>query len=179
MEKPLETAQVGPKVGWERASRNHQGGANSVNQVDGFSHIASTAGSDKEQWPLSECLSGRKLPPALTPMPDNSVPPLMSLMPFNLLSLCWSSEGVSPIKSVHGPFKRNSQIAQQFLSSTASIPSGFYSQKLWQHLFLALEPWAGGLDVVLGPLVPEISLLSFICHTWVWKQPILPLCPFY
>ena len=62
MEKPLETAWVGLKVGWGRASKNHQGGANSVNQVDGFSHIASTAGSDKEQWPLPAFLSGRKLP---------------------------------------------------------------------------------------------------------------------
>ena len=61
MEKSLETAWMGLKVGWSRASSNHQGGANSVNQVDGFSHIASTAGSDKEQWPLPAFLSGRKL----------------------------------------------------------------------------------------------------------------------
>lgn len=32
-------------------------------------------GSKKEQSPLPARLSGRTLPPALTPMPENSVPP--------------------------------------------------------------------------------------------------------
>ena len=33
--KNLETTWVGPKVEWGGASENHQGGANSVSQVDG------------------------------------------------------------------------------------------------------------------------------------------------
>ena len=52
------------------------------------------------------CL-GESCPPALTLMLDNSVPPHMSLMSFNLLLQHWSSEGVSPSKSVHRPCKRN------------------------------------------------------------------------
>ena len=47
------------------------------------------------------------------------------------------------------------------MSSTDSIPTGFYSQKLWGLIFLALELWAGGTGVGLGPLAPEISLLNF------------------
>ena len=35
-------------------------------------------------------------PPVLTLMPDTSVPSRMSLVPFELLSLHWSSEGVGP-----------------------------------------------------------------------------------
>ena len=47
------------------------------------------------------------------------------------------------------------------MSSTDSIPAGFHSQKLWGLIFLAWEPWAGGVGVGLGLLAPEISLLNF------------------
>ena len=84
------------KVGWGRASGNHQGEANSVNQADGVSYMAPPVsavallgeGSEKEQWPLPAHLSGRKLPSALALMLDNSVSSLMSLVPFNLLLPC-------------------------------------------------------------------------------------------
>ena len=88
---------------------------------------------------------GESCPPALALMPDNSAPPHVSLTFFNLLPTHWSSEAVNLSKSVHGPFKRNSLGFQKFLSSTASIPTGFYSQMLWGFIFLALEPRAGGL----------------------------------
>ena len=39
MEKPLEQAWVGLKVGWGRASGNYQGGANNVSQVDEVSDM--------------------------------------------------------------------------------------------------------------------------------------------
>ena len=42
MEKPPETAWVGLKVGWERASRNHPDGKNNVRQVDGVSDMVPT-----------------------------------------------------------------------------------------------------------------------------------------
>ena len=42
MEKPLETAWVGPAVGWDQASGNHQGKANRDSQVDGVSDMAPT-----------------------------------------------------------------------------------------------------------------------------------------
>ena len=88
---------------------------------------------------------GKSCPSAVSLMPDNSVPPHMSLMTFNLLLWCWSSEEVSPSKSVHELFKRNCLGLQKLLSPTASIPSSFYSQKLWRFIFLALEPWTGVL----------------------------------
>ena len=47
MEKPLETAWVGLKVGWDRASGDHQGGANNVTQVDGVSKWLPPASSVK------------------------------------------------------------------------------------------------------------------------------------
>ena len=46
-------------------------------------------------------------PPGLTLMPDNSVPPHMSLVPFELLPQWWTLEGISLSKLVCGPFKRN------------------------------------------------------------------------
>ena len=76
-------------------------------------------------------------------MPDTSVPPCMSMFPFKLLPLCWSSEGMSQSKSVYRPFKRNSWDSRRPLSNSATTPTGFYSQKLWGLLFLALKPWAG------------------------------------
>ena len=45
IEKPLETALVGPKVAWGRASGNHQCGANSGSQADGVSVLAPASGS--------------------------------------------------------------------------------------------------------------------------------------
>ena len=89
MEKPLETAWVGLKVGWGRASGNHQCAANSVSQVDGASDVALTCqlsdflggGLRKQTVASANAMTGRKL----LPMPDNSVPHRMSLMPSNLL----------------------------------------------------------------------------------------------
>ena len=54
------------------------------------------------------------------------------------------------------------------VSSAALTPSGFYSQKLWGFIFLALEPWAVQSVLGLGSLVPKVSLPIFIYHTWMW-----------
>ena len=68
MEKLLETAWVGLKVGCGGVSGNHQGGANRVSQVDGVSDMALLGeGSKKEQWPLRALFCGRKLPPSSCP----------------------------------------------------------------------------------------------------------------
>lgn len=76
-------------------------------------------------------------------MPDNSVPPLW---PWFILS-CFPSAGAQSEwvwdKFVHKPFKINCLGLQQPLSHSATIPAGFYSQKLWRFPFLALETWAG------------------------------------
>ena len=65
----METAWVGLKVGWGRASGNYQGGSYSVSQVGGVSDMAPACwllgeGSEKEQWPLPALPSRRKLPPS-------------------------------------------------------------------------------------------------------------------
>ena len=59
-----------------------------------------------------------------------------------------------------GFFKEELHGSPEF-SFTDSIPTGFCSQKLCGLIFLALEPWAGGHDEVLGLLTPEIFLLNF------------------
>ena len=81
--------------------------------------------------------------PALTLMPNNSFPTYMSVMPFKLLPLRWSSEGVSANKSVCRPFKKNCLGLQKFPSSSASIPAVFHSQKLWGTL--SSWHWSPGL----------------------------------
>ena len=75
MEKIQGTAWMGQKIGWRRASGNHQGGANIVSQVDGDSDMAPACDfvallgedSEKEQWLLPALPSRRKLPPQLLP----------------------------------------------------------------------------------------------------------------
>ena len=82
--------------------------------------------------------------------------PGLPLVPFKLLPLCWTSEGMSLSKSVHGFFKRHCFGVQQFLSHLGSFPTGFYSQKLWALILLELELWAGGVPIVgLGPVAPR------------------------
>ena len=66
-------------------------------------------------------------------------------------------------------------------SSTDSIPASFRNQKLWGLIFLALEPWAQGHGVGLGPLAPEISLPNFypphMCVGPAIPHPSVPLLP--
>ena len=67
-----------------------------------------------------------------------------------------------------GPFKQSFLKIQ--VSSATPIPTGFYSQKLWGFIYLALKPWAvwSGLGLVL--LAPKVSLLTFIHHTGMWDR---------
>ena len=70
MEKIQGTAWMGQKIGWRRASGNHQGGANNVSQVDGVSDMVPSCqlcgslgeGSEKEQWPLVALCLGESSP---------------------------------------------------------------------------------------------------------------------
>ena len=89
-------------------------GENSVSQVDGVSDMARCllalwlcGGRAQKRYSHlyhDFCLE-ESHPPVLTLMPDNLVPLHRSLMPFNLMPLCWSSEGASLSKSVFKPFK--------------------------------------------------------------------------
>ena len=100
-------------------------------------------------------------------MPDASVPPRVPLVPLKLLPWCWSSEGVSLSKSVHGPFKRNCLGLQKFLPLT-QYPLVLQLEATGTYL-----PGTG----TLGWGAPEIFLQIFIGHMWVWGQPILRLLP--
>ncbi|KAF6119961.1 hypothetical protein HJG60_010328 [Phyllostomus discolor] len=115
-------------------------------------------GSGKGQWPLPAFLSGRKLSPSSC-LDDRHFSFYMPLAPFKLLSWCWSSEGVSLNKSMCGFLRGTAWDSRS--SSTNSVPTGFCSQKLWGLIFLAVEHWAGGPDVELGLLAPEILLPNF------------------
>ena len=92
-------------------------------------------------------------PQLIALMPDNPVPSHTSLMSFNLLLWCSSSEGASPSKSICRPFKRDCLGIQQFLSSTASIPDGFYRKKLWR---LSSWPWNPGLRGLMWGWDPSL-----------------------
>lgn len=105
MEKLLETALMRPHVGWGRVSGNQQGGGNS--QVDGDSDMVSACQLCREraQQRNDDLCQHFGLEKALALMPRNSVPSHVSLVPFELLPQCWSSERVSPSKSKCGHFK--------------------------------------------------------------------------
>ena len=131
-----------PKVGWGRASGNHQRGANNVRQVHGVSHMVPAC-----RFCVSEGLGLRKgtVASASTSVWEKAAPQLLSwchkiqFLPiclWCLFSCCfcagaqrewvWELPGIPEVSSI------------------ASIPTGFYREKLWHFLFLALEPWTGG-----------------------------------
>ena len=86
------------------------------------------AGSVAVWWEGSERGNGlcppfflrQNCPPALTLMPDTSVPPHVQLVPFKLLPWCWSSERVNLSKSMCGFSKGNCLGFQQLLLLTQS-----------------------------------------------------------
>ena len=69
-------------------------------------------------WLCPPFYLGERCPPALTLMPDTSVPPCMSMVSFKLLPQCWSSQGMSLSKFVCGFFKRNCLRPPKFLPPT-------------------------------------------------------------
>ena len=103
---------------------------------------------------LRECCP---LAPVL--MPDTPVSPYMPLVPFKLLPLCWSSEGVSLSKSVHGFFKGNCLKIQQFLLLT-QCPLVFAARS-YEDLYPGIGILVWGACVWRGPLASVISPLNF------------------
>lgn len=156
---------------------NHQGGANGVSQVDEDSDMVPTFASrlvGERSQPRNNgfCqhfhLEGAA-PPALALQPDNSVPLRMSLEPFEMLPQHWSSERKKSVssKSMCGPFKRNSCDTSCPPSHSATISTGFHSQKLWGLFSLALEAWCGALMPPSPERISaaEISHPILNCHT--------------
>ena len=138
-------------------------------------------GPEKEQWPLPALLSGRTLPPALALIPDISVPPHMSQVPFSLLLLWWSSEGVSSVSLCVGPFIGTAWDSSS-LSFTASLPSGVYSQKLADLFSRQWNPGLGGQVYSWDPLLPRYQSLFLSatngCGTSPFHNSVPPIsCP--
>ena len=113
-------------------------------------------GDNAVAWPLEFCLWG-SCPQPLAWVPD---PSISSHMPGISPATAWSPEGVSLHRSSvpWGPWKR--RLLRIPVSSTAPIPTGYYSQKLWELIFLTLEPWAGWYGVSGVPYSWGISILS-------------------
>ena len=111
---------------------------------------------------------------ALTLIWDNSVSPYLSLVPFKLMPQCWSSESMIPISPCVGSLGGNFRDSRSPPSHSGTTPTSFYSQKSWELLLLALEPWGGGPGVGLGPLALWgtlhlrclSQLLSITCGCW-------------
>ena len=72
-------------------------------------------GPKKEQWPLPAPLYGRKLTPWYHPDTRQFSSSWYVSDTFNLLAPQWSSEGISPSKSVYRLFKRNCLGLQKFV----------------------------------------------------------------
>ena len=87
--------QVGLKVGYSLASRNHQGGTNSVSQIDGISDMVPFVQLCAQRLlegtivPASTSVWEKTVPPASALMPDNSLPPSMSLVPLKQMPQHW------------------------------------------------------------------------------------------
>lgn len=109
-------------------------------------------------------------------MPDNSDPPPVSLIPFKMLPHHWSSEKVSPSKSVYRSFKRNCLRLLQPQSPLASILTGFTARS-YGNFSSGPGTLGWGSSVAGTPRTSkgEISLLIFISHRWLWGQPVLGL----
>ena len=123
------------KVGWGRASGNHQDVANNMSQFNGVSDMVPSCqlcgsvalcgeGSERSNGLNQHLLSGRKLPPT-------SCPDVTQFISSPYFSDAFQSAApmlevqVSPSSFICQLFKRSSLRLQQFLSSTALILTGF------------------------------------------------------
>ena len=124
-------------------------------------------------------------PPALTPMPDNSVTPCMSLVLSQLLPYCWCS-----VSTVEGPLIGMSGTLEAFCFTQPR--SLLVSQpEIMRTSHPNMEPgmgsWCGaqcGGSVAEDPFLGgssafEILLPVFNHHMWVQGQPVLNLHPSY
>ena len=118
--------------------------------------------------------------------PDNSVPPHVSLALLELLPQHWTSESVSPHKSVYGSFKEELPGTPEASISLSLNPHWFLQPELmgtslpgtggpgWGARFGAGTPCSS-----TGTSAPKLCLPVYNHHTWVWDQPFLLLHPFF
>ena len=121
---------------WGMVSRNHQGGANSVSQVDGVSDMTPTCQlcGDKAQqrnngfcqpFCLGQSCPSSSCPDARHPCSSTCIPGA-----FEAASPELNSEELSLSKSVCRTFKRNFWDSRNLSTNSATIPGGFYGQNL-------------------------------------------------
>ena len=137
-------------------------------------------GSGKQQqWPLPALLSGETCPPPQFLSWCRTIQFLpVCLWCLSTCCLCVGAQTES--KSVHGPFKRKYLGLQKFLSSTALIPTGFYSQKLWKLIFQHWNTELGGLVWGWDPFLLRYPSQFLSPHMGVWpahytSPPLLPV----
>ena len=164
LEKPLEIDWVGLKVGWSKALGNHQCGEMcepgwwSLRYGARLPALSVGTGGGVHQRNNGFCqhfsLWESCFPSFFSEARQfNSSPDVSGT--FKAAAPMLEPEGVSQSQPVHGSVKRNCLGFQQFPSSLASIPAGFYIQKLWGLLFLVLDPWTADLMYAWEPLLPR------------------------
>ena len=126
---------------------------------------------------LPFCL-GESCPPALAFMPETSVPPYMPLMPFKLLSWCWSSEGVWLSSLCVASLRGTAWDSRSFFHLLD--PCWFLqSEGMGTYLPSTLTMgWGADMGLVLLSLSRYPSQI-FIYHMRVWDQAIPCFCPSY
>ena len=120
-------------------------------------------GLDKGRWLL------------LALMPDTSVSPYITMVPFKLLPWCWSSEGVSLSM---GFLKVSAWGSGSFFHQLN--PTDFCSQKLWGLIFLAWNPGLGARCGSGTPyfcdIPPEFLSITHECGISLFESlPLLPV----
>ena len=70
------------------------------------------------------------------------------------------------------PLRKTLWDSSSFCLPQPQSPLGFIARSYSDCSSWHWKPWAGGSGMELGPLTFEKSLLIFICHTWVWDQPV-------
>lgn len=144
---------MGLQVGWGGVSRNQQGGANNVIQVDGDLYMTPVCQLSYGRTSVKKLPPGRKLSFQLSSDAWQFSSLLIVSGDFQATAHCWISEPVSLSKSVNGPFNENVWDSRSPLSHSAAILAGFHSHKSWGLLFPAMESRAG--DPGLRPFVSQ------------------------
>lgn len=173
-----EYAPSNLRVGWNVVTGSHQGGVSqkSSSRQCRFRSGHVVGGLSTNRWhPLVGCRGE-----GLTRGIMVAVPPALALKPHNsgtfrlwhFASCCSSSraqgECLRVSDSVCGPFKGMFGFPAAFhLTWTGRIRADFYTQILWELLFLALKPFLGSPSVGLGPSATMIALPMLNHHTLV------------
>ena len=90
---------MGLEVGWGRWCESQVGGDADLASACTCMLCDGGVAQQRISGLCQQVCLGESCPPALTLISDASLPPPVSLVPFELLSWCWSTEGVGLSKS--------------------------------------------------------------------------------